>query len=174
MLLLRKTRSWHGSAAMNRLLWLLLCFSLWQTNARPAELDARAVAFYYTWYGNPATDGRFANWNHPVAVRGEAPRSFPGGDDIGSNFYPNLGCYSVNDPNVLREHMRQLRQAGVGAICASWWGRNTFTDRALPALFKAAEEAGVNVNFHIEPFPGRNAATTRDAIEYLTDKFGKS
>lgn len=47
MLLLRKTRSWHGSAAMNRLLWLLLCISLWQTNARPAELDARAVAFYY-------------------------------------------------------------------------------------------------------------------------------
>ncbi|MFO1502146.1 MAG: hypothetical protein U1G07_27865 [Verrucomicrobiota bacterium] len=114
------------------------------------------------------------NWNRPVAVRGEPPRSFPGGDDIGSNFYPSLGCYSVNDPNVLREHMRQLRQAAVGAICVSWWGRNTFTDRALPAVFKAAEEDWVKVNFHIEPFPGRNAATTRDAIEYLTERYGQS
>ena len=159
---------------MNRLLCFLLCHAFCTANAHSAELENRAVAFYYPWYGNPSTDGRFANWNHPVAVRGEAPRSFPGGDDIGSNFYPSLGCDSVNDPNVLREHMRQLCQAGVGVICASWWGRNTFTDRALPALFKAAEQAGVKVNFHIEPFPGRNAATTRDAIEYLTGKFGNS
>ncbi len=174
LLLFRNRRRWHGSAAMNRLLCFLLCFAFWNANAHSAELESRAVAFYYPWYGNPATDGRFANWNHQVAVRGEAPRSFPGGDDIGSNFYPSLGCYSVNDPSVLREHMRQLRQAGVGVICASWWGRNTFTDRALPGVFKAAEEAGVKVNFHIEPFPGRTAATTRDAIEFLTGKFGSS
>ncbi len=91
------------------------------TNTRPArasenpELVAacnRALAFYYPWYGNPATDGRYANWNHPVAVRNELPRAFPGGDDIGSNFYPSLGCYSINDPRLLRKHMLQLRQAG--------------------------------------------------------------
>ncbi len=134
----------------------------------------RVVAFYYPWYGNPATDGRYANWNHPVAVRNEPPRSYAGGDDIGSNFYPSLGCYSVNDPEVLSEHMRQLRQAGVGVICASWWGRDTFTDRALPGLFQAAEKAGLLINFHIEPFPGRNAVTTRQAIAYLVGRFGAS
>jgi len=134
----------------------------------------RAVAFYYPWYGNPATDGRYANWNHAVAVRNEPPRSHPGGDDIGANFYPALGCYSSNDPAVLREHMRQLRRAGVGVICASWWGQDTFTDRALPGLFKAAEEAGLAVNFHVEPFPGRNALTTREAMAYLIGKFGAS
>jgi glycoprotein endo-alpha-1,2-mannosidase len=145
-----------------------------RTKPMSASASARAVAFYYPWYGNPTTDGHYANWNHPVAVRNEPPRSFPGGDDIGSNFYPNLGCYSVNDPKVLREHMRQLRQAGVGVLCASWWGRDTFTDRALPGLFKAAEEAGLLINFHIEPFPGRNATSTRAAIAYLVGKFGTS
>jgi glycoprotein endo-alpha-1,2-mannosidase len=134
----------------------------------------RVMAFYYPWYGNPATDGRYANWNHPVAVRNEAPRSFPGGDDIGSNFYPSLGCYSVNDPAVLREHMRELRQAGVGVICVSWWGPDTFTDRAMAGLFKAAEQAGILVSFHIEPFPGRNAATTRQGIAYLLSRYGSS
>jgi len=137
-------------------------------------VSTRIVAFYYPWYGNPETDGRYANWNHGVAVRNEPPRAFPGGEDIGANFYPSLGCYSVNDPQVLGEHTRQLRQAGVGVICASWWGKDTFTDRALPGLFKVAEAAGLKINFHIEPFNGRNAQTTREAIAYLIDKFGNS
>lgn len=142
--------------------------------AAEASVSDRAIAFYYPWYGNPTNDGRYANWNHPVAVRNEPPRSFPGGDDIGANFYPALGCYSVNNPETVREHMRQLRQAGVGVICASWWGQDTFTDRALPGLFKAAEEAGIKINFHIEPFGGRNSTTTREAIAYLIGKFGAS
>jgi len=132
------------------------------------------LAFYYPWYGNPATDGRYANWNHAVAVREGAPRSFPGGDDIGANFYPALGCYSVNDPEVLRRHMRQLRQAGIGLLCVSWWGKDTFTDRALPGVFRAAEEAGLAVNFHLEPFPGRNALTAREAMRYLITNYGSS
>ncbi|HWQ91537.1 MAG TPA: glycoside hydrolase family 99 protein, partial [Clostridia bacterium] len=139
--------------------------------AKPSQ---RAVAFYYPWYGNTSTDGRYVNWNHPVAVRDEAPRAFPGGEDIGSNYYPSLGCYSINDPAVLREHMRQVRQAGVGVLCVSWWGKGSFTDLALPALVQAAEKAGILINFHIEPFPGRNATTTRDAIAYLKAKYGTS
>jgi len=139
-----------------------------------AEPSERAIAFYYPWYGNPLHDGRYQNWNHPVAVREGPPRAFPGGDDIGANFYPALGAYSVNDPAVLRTHMEQLRQAGVGVLCASWWGQETFTDGALPGLFQAAEAAGLKINFHLEPFPGRNALTTRAAIEYLLGRFGDS
>jgi glycoprotein endo-alpha-1,2-mannosidase len=41
-------------------------------------------------------------------------------------------------------------------------------------LFKAAEEAGLKINFHLEPFPGRNATTSRAAIQYLVDRFGSS
>lgn len=141
---------------------------------KPVTISERAIAFYYPWYGNPEVDGRYANWNHPVAVRNEPPRSFPGGDDIGANFYPALGCYSSNDPKTIIEHMRQLRQAGVGAISVSWWGTNTYTDRTLPGFFKAAEQVGLKINFHIEPFPGRNGSTTREAITYLLQQFGAS
>lgn len=140
-------------------------------SASPSE---RVIAFYYPWYGNPAVDGRYVNWNHPVAVRDEPPRSFPGGDDIGSNFYPALGCYSSNEAGALAEHMRQLRRAGVGVLCASWWGKDSFTDAALPGIFQAAEAAGIKICFHLEPFANRNAGTTRDAIEYLLAKYGQS
>lgn len=134
----------------------------------------RAIAFYYPWYGNPQTDGQYANWNHGVAVRNGPPKSFPGGEDIGANFYPELGAYSVNDPRIVETHLKQLRRAGVGVLCVSWWGRGHFTDRALPSLFKAAEAVGLKINFHLEPFSGRNAASTRTAVEYLVGTYGQS
>ena len=100
MLVFSNRREWHSDAEMNRFCWFLLCFTLWAANAHSAELDTRAVAFYYPWYGNPATDGRFANWNHAVAVRGEAPRSFPGGDDIRAGSGKPLGDFRGRQPVV--------------------------------------------------------------------------
>jgi glycoprotein endo-alpha-1,2-mannosidase len=129
------------------------------------------VAFYYGWYGNPATDGRYQNWNHAVADN--SGRQFPGGDDIGANYYPQAGCYSSNDPATLDRQMRELRRARVGVICASWWGKDTFTDRSLPRLLDAAAGHGLKVNLHMEPFPGRNATTTRAAVVYAIDTYGR-
>ena len=156
---------------------LVLVCAPFSSADEPPPPDALVHAFYYPWYGNPATDGRYANWNHPVAVRKGPPRRFPGGDDIGANFYPRLGCYSANSAETLQQHMKWLRRARIGVICVSWWGRDSFTDRALPPLFRAAEKLGIRISFHIEPHIGpgrRNARTTREAIHYLLERFGKS
>ena len=137
----------------------------------------RVHAFYYPWYGNPQTDGAYSHWNHPVAVRNEPARQFPGGDDIGANFYPALGCYSSNDSDLVDQHMRQLRRARVGVISVSWWGKDSFTDRALPLLLRAAQEHGIQICFHVEPHiasGGRDAKSVRDAIVYLLDAYGAS
>ena len=144
------------------------------TGAAPSD---RVHAFYYPWYGNPDTDSRYANWNHPVAVRNGPAKQFPGGDDIGANFFPALGCYSAHDPGLVETHMQQFRRARVGVISVSWWGRDSFTDRALPLLFKAAEKYGIKINFHIEPHLGqgkRTALQVRNALVYLLDKYGDS
>jgi glycoprotein endo-alpha-1,2-mannosidase len=180
------------SSATDRCLMLGVSLLLFATpSAQAVEAvtsDARAPssgatpsrqvhAFYYPWYGNPKTDGKYSNWNHPVAVRRGPPRRFPGGDDIGANFYPALGCYSVNDAATLDIHMRQLRRARVGVISVSWWGKNSYTDRALPLLFRIAAKHGIQVNFHIEPHlgpGGRNATKVRQAIVYLLDAYGQS
>ncbi|MCA9102145.1 MAG: hypothetical protein KDA63_13370 [Planctomycetales bacterium] len=141
-----------------------------------ATVPSRSVhAFYYPWYGNPQTDGDYVHWNHPVAVRNEPPREYPGGDDIGANFYPALGCYSSNDRATIDRHMRQLHRAGVGVISVSWWGKGSFTDRALPPLFASAARHGIAICFHLEPnlgAQGRNARLVRDAIQYLVDAYG--
>ena len=137
---------------------------------KPAP-SSRVIAFYYGWYGNPKTDGEWKNWNHHVAR--ESGKQFPGGDDIGANYYPQAGAYSSNDPETLDRQMRELRDARVGVVCASWWGRGHYTDRTLPVLLDAADRHGLKVNFHVEPFGGRNANSTREAIVYLIDTYGK-
>jgi glycoprotein endo-alpha-1,2-mannosidase len=140
--------------------------------AGPVIPDPRVHAFYYPWYGTPARDGAYVHWSHDQL--GDVPDrvTYPGGDDIGADFYPAGGCYSSHDPEVLARHMRQLRRAGVGSLCVSWWGDGSFEDRALPALLDAAAEGGIAVSFHLEPLPGRDAAVSRAALASLLGRFG--
>jgi glycoprotein endo-alpha-1,2-mannosidase len=180
--LLNKTESEYCSTG--QLVWLVFLFlallshlcmaAPGMTHALPSD---RVHAFYYPWYGNPQTDGKYANWNHPVAVRNGPARRFPGGDDIGANFFPALGSYSVNDPAIVKSHMQQLQRAHIGVISVSWWGRDSYTDRALPLLFQMAEKHDIQINFHIEPHLGpgrRNALQVREAIVHLIDTYGDS
>jgi len=51
--------------------------------------------FYYAWYGTPAVDGGWHHWNHRILTPdGGSDGSYPGEDDIGSNFFPDGGPYS--------------------------------------------------------------------------------
>jgi len=151
---------------------LLMCFCYNSVKAGDSQSHNNVHAFYYPWYGNPQTDNSYYHWNHQQSVKEGKPRSYPGGNDIGANFYPKLGCYSSNSDHDLDAHMLMLRQAKVGVICSSWWGKDSYTDKALPRLLDAAARYNIKVCFHIEPFPGRNAQTTRDAIVYIIDKYG--
>ena len=77
--------------------------------------------FYYPWYGNVAVDGHWRHWNHEYLPnwKKEDKKMYPTGtheppSDIGSNFYPMLGCYSSRDPGVINTHMKQISEAKVG------------------------------------------------------------
>ncbi|XP_069743196.1 glycoprotein endo-alpha-1,2-mannosidase-like isoform X1 [Narcine bancroftii] len=77
-------------------------------------------AFYYSWYGNQKFDGKYIHWNHPLVPHWDPKiaNSYPKGrhnppEDIGSNFYPELGAYSSRDPAVLNAHMKQFQAAAV-------------------------------------------------------------
>lgn len=130
-------------------------------------LSPNVHVFYYPWYGNPETDGGWAHWDHDYPDgRYEPP------EQIGANFYPEIGLYSSNDPATLALHMRQIRDAGIGVLATSWWGEGHYTDRAVPQLLDAASACGLKVNFHIEPFPGRSATSFRAAVEYIVRTYG--
>lgn len=150
-------------------------------------------AFYYLWYGNPEHNGRWQHWDHEVlphwtpSVSAQYPQigtRFSPPAELHSPFYPLAGPYSSSDPALLRRHFRELRATGVGVAAVSWWGpgwrQNTTdtqgvsTDALLPALLAAAEAEGMAVSLHLEPYPGRSAASVREDLLYLMRTVGAS
>jgi glycoprotein endo-alpha-1,2-mannosidase len=84
--------------------------------------------FYYGWYGNLKTDGSLQHWNHEIIPHWSNPKwnnlgHYKGGDDIGANFYPELGNYSSNDRTIIEKHMKMIKDSGVGVVVVSWLGK---------------------------------------------------
>ncbi|XP_053310536.1 glycoprotein endo-alpha-1,2-mannosidase-like protein [Spea bombifrons] len=141
--------------------------------------------FYYMWYGNPKFDGNYIHWDH-VMVPHWDPKisaSYPKGrhsppEDIGSSFYPELGPYSSKDPEVLEEHMKQLRAAAVGVLVLSWYPPGTADENGeavedlVPLILDAAHRYNIKVAFHIQPYKGRDDHTLHENIKYIIDNFG--
>lgn len=158
---------------MERMRYAVLAVALLLLPVAPAAPERNVHAFYYTWYGTPEHDGGWVHWDHPVAARTpEQERECNPPGEIGANFYPEIGLYSSNDPEAVAMHMAHLRQAGVGVVAATWWGKGDYTDRALPVLFGEAAKAGIQVSFHIEPFRGRDGPGFHEALVYLLDTWG--
>lgn len=129
------------------------------------EPSYKVAAFYYPWYANPQTDGQWIHWEET---------HFSPPQDISSDYFPLLGAYSSKDPAVVAQHMAWLRQAGIGVIIVSWWGRGTHEDSAVPVILQMAERYGVKVAFHIEPYSGRTADNLVEDIKYLYRQYGSS
>ncbi len=133
--------------------------------------------FYYSWYGIPEIDGEYNNWNHPILPHWvdstwNNAGSYPGGDDIGANYYPQLGCYSSNDSEIIDLHMKQIRDADIGVVAMSWWGKGSFSDQSLRTYLDIAHKYNLKLAFHIEPIyktPGEFKAH----LEYITANYSE-
>ena len=90
--------------------------------------NPRVHAYYYLWYGNPETDGRFMHWDHEVlphwtpAIRDKYPHGPGTRHDaargiIHAPYYPALGPYSSSDPGTVDAHMRGSRSRAWGLWC---------------------------------------------------------
>lgn len=163
---------------MKNLYILFIVFFITSCNKNDNVISNNVIAFYYNWYGNIEYDSVLDHWAHGIAsapVYNEADKGgFIDGmnNDIAANFYPKLGCYSNNDPNLLEEHMKMLLRAGVGVISLTWWGIDDLKKRNIPLLFDVAEKYGIKICFHFEPFGDRCPETVRENVEFIFDKFG--
>ncbi len=125
----------------------------------------KVAAFYYPWYGNPATDGEWIHWTQG----GHTPPN-----DIASDYYPALGAYSSDDPTVVAQNMAWLRKAGIGVIIVSWWGQGSREEKPVPLLLKMAQLYGIKVTFHVEPYAGRTADSLLSDVQYLYGQYGSN
>ena len=141
------------------------------------DLNYNLHTFYYAWYGNKEIDGSQRHWNHEVLPHwsnntwNDLP-DFPGGDDIGANFYPKLGYYSSNDLSTISKHINMIKRAGIGVITLSWWGENTFEDKNVKLIMDIADAQRIKVSFHLEPTKDRTAEKVVEMIKYILDNYG--
>ena len=152
---------------------------------KPDDVSYNVHVFYYAWYANPKVDGKWLHWNHDYLENWNKQdhRSYPTGkhdpnkDDIGSNFYPKLGCYSSSDENVISDHMYQIKKAGIGVLVLSWYPPNTAdeqgqpVDRLLPRLLDAADKLSLKIALHVEPYHNRSAISLRNDLEYISKTY---
>jgi len=138
-------------------------------------VNYKVHTFYYGWFGNPETDGAYNNWNHHVVPHWidstwNNAGSYPGGDDIGANFFPETGCYSSNNPKTITRHMKQIRKAGIGVVVISWWGKDSFTDKSVRSYLDIAHKYGLKLAFHIEPIY-KTVDEFKGHLEYIVENY---
>ena len=141
------------------LLALLACTPALAT-AGPARSTApvKSAIFYYPWYGNPSHDGAYEHWQQNG---GQPPQR------IASAYFPARGVYSSGDRALVGAQMREIAATGVDEVVVSWWGRGSLEDARLGLTVAAARAAGLSVAAHVEPYPGRSAASVEADAAYF-------
>jgi hypothetical protein len=128
-------------------------------HSRYPDLRRHFVFEYYPWY---AADP-YRHWD-------SLDRLPP--TDLAAAAMPLLGAYDSRSRRALEQHARWIADAGVGAINVSWWGRDSFCDRAVPLLMDVMGAHDIHVAFHLEPYRDDRARFLVDDILYLVREYG--
>lgn len=136
-------------------------------DAKHADVPRMVLAFYYPWFGNADVAGGSGQWSHWEGVD-------ESGQQIASSTqYPVLGAYDSHQPELIAEHCSLARQAGVDAFIASWWGKDSFTERAMMPILNACTEPGIAVTIYYEKVPSqRTAEATAEDVLYVLERYG--
>ena len=125
------------------------------------DLERHFVFEYYPWYGGPPD---FEHWDY----LGRRPPL-----DLSTRYLPKLGAYDVRSAAVLEQHARWIREARVGAVALSWWGRDSWQDRAVPLILDVFRAHDLKVTFALEPYADDRAQRYPDDILYLLREYGE-
>jgi glycoprotein endo-alpha-1,2-mannosidase len=129
--------------------------------AAPHRRQREVLAFYYPWYATATVSGRWFHWQGP---NNEAPHQSPTLD------HPTLGFYDSHDRTVIETHARQAKAAGITAMIVSWWGRDSFEDKAMPVILDALHAQGIKATIYFEQQKDGPAGAERD-VAYVTKTY---
>uniref|UniRef100_A0A1B6DUQ7 Mannosidase endo-alpha n=1 Tax=Clastoptera arizonana TaxID=38151 RepID=A0A1B6DUQ7_9HEMI len=132
--------------------------------------------FYYSWYTNLKDDGNWSHWDHEYlpSWRNENIKHLSlhqPPHDIGSNYYPLLGCYSSKNASIITTHMKQIRNAGIGVIIVSWDPYEDASDKLLKQLLNIAQDHELYVALHILSYRDRSPKNLYTYIHYITNHY---
>lgn len=122
--------------------------------------DYTVGAYYYPWY----TDENFHN--------DELERSHTLVYHLKPQQMPELGWYSQTHPEVISQHYKWAKYAGIDFFVTSYWGKDTQTDKATREyMFDNPDRGDIKLAVFFEP-----KITLKDVAEqtdYLCDNYFK-
>jgi Glycosyl hydrolase family 99 len=124
------------------------------------DLRRHFVFEYYPWYANDP-------WRHWDQWDRRPPI------DIAATSMPLLGPYDSRSRATLERHARWIAESGVGAINLSWWGPDSFEDRAVPLIMDVMHDHDIHVTFHLEPYRDNRVEFYATDILYLLREYGE-
>ena len=127
---------------------------------RYRDLRQHFIFEYYPWY---ATDP----WRHWDGS-GRVPPA-----EVSASSLPLLGAYDSRAARTLEQHARWIKEAGVGAINLSWWGRGSYEDGSVHVVMDVMRAFDIKVTFHLEPYSGDRGARFADDVMYLLREYGE-
>lgn len=120
----------------------------------------KVLAFYYPWYGIPkGPSAQWVHWNPQKSHRDSAHT-------------PLAGYYDSQDPETVRRHIREAKEAGIDGFISSWWGKGTFEDRAFQVLLDVASEENFLVTVYYE-YASIPAQIVSD-VNYIISRYGSN
>ncbi|MGK0391719.1 MAG: glycoprotein endo-alpha-1,2-mannosidase [Maribacter sp.] len=156
----------------------IVFFSCNKTEKKEYSVNYKVHTFYYNWYGNPEHNGEYVHWKHDILPHwSDTTWNNAGGfsgenNNIGANYFPQLGTYSSNDTSIISKHMKWIVDAGIGVVAITWWGKDSYEDKFISNYLDIADKFGLKLVFHIEPFY-KNAEEFRQQLKYLNSKYGE-
>lgn len=153
------------------IIFLVSCSS----NKPENNVNYNAHTFYYNWYATPQQNTEYKHWNHQILAHWSDTTwnnagGFPGGESIGANFYPSLGCYSSTDSSIIDQHMQMMKRAAIGTFVITWLGKDSFEGKSIPLYLHFAQKYGLKVVFHMEPFY-KTVEEFRAQVEFLNENY---
>jgi len=125
------------------------------------DLERHFLFEYYPWYGGPPD---YEHWDY----LGRHPPL-----DLSTRYLPKLGPYDVRSVPTLEQHARWIRDAGIGGVALSWWGRESWQDRAVPLILDVLRAHDLKATFALEPYADDRARYYASDILYLLREYGE-
>jgi len=131
------------------------------------EVSRKVMTFYYPWYGTrngPGGAGRTQHWGRIDETNK---------DIQASTHYPIIGAYDSHDPKVIDQHCQWANRAGIDTLIVSWWGHNSYTDRAMDKILDSCQKHALTACIYYETVPRpRTPESAADDIVKVLNKYG--
>jgi len=162
-------------------LWLLLFLSV-VSFSQPVQVTksyGKPVFMHYMpWFDTPQYGGGWgyhwtmANKNPDVIVDGST-----GKRQIASHYYPMIGPYDCQDPDVIEYHLLLMKYAGIDGVLVDWYGSqgtNGDVGSLLTnsnALIDQTDEAGMKFALILEDRFSGSISQVQGNIAYARDNY---